>query len=135
MKLPQEFDPKAISDLTYKYLDALEMVQDMRRLRRRTGWSAYGNVNKDSYLFYVVGSDADPEPEPFVCFEILTKVVHRDFWPSRYPGEPDVEKLRRWFLTKGGVDRVAGYVNEVSRIEDTSGPSVLDRLLDDEDLL
>lgn len=134
MKLPQQIDLKEITDRTFKYLDALEMIQDMRRLRRKTGWSAYGNASKDTFLFYVVGSVEEPEPEPFACFEIQMKVVHREFWPSRYPSEPDVDKLRRWFFQNGGIDRIASYVNEVTQVDDTPGPSVLDRLLEDEDL-
>jgi hypothetical protein len=116
----------------------MEMMNDMRRLRRATGWSAtWIRTDEDLFIFHMIEfNEESPDLEFFAQFEVKIKDVYRDFWPGKYPGDPSVPKLRKAFFTKGGPSIIAQAVNEESKepeLPETA--SAWSRLLNDDDLI
>lgn len=132
-KLPIEIDPAAVNNATYKYTDAKELLKDIQRLRRKTGWVVSWLPDKKNFIFYVIGYDPDnADNDKFVHFQINPKAVQQNFWPSLHPEDPKVPELRRWFFEKGGPEKIAAYLNETPKEESSEGRSVWDRLRDDD---
>lgn len=138
MKLPQTIVPAEVNNSTYRYRDAMEMMNDMRRLRRTTGWTAsWVRTDEKLFVFHMIDFDTEnPDLEFFAQFEVKIQDVHREFWPGKYPGDPTVDKLRKAFFTKGGPSLVAQAVNETApepQLPETL--SAWSRLLSDDDEL
>jgi hypothetical protein len=136
VKLPQTIVPAEVNNSTYRYRDAVEMMDDMRRLRRTTGWTAsWVRTDEKLFIFHLVDFNSEnPDLEFFAQFEIKIKDVYRDFWPGKYPGDPTVGKFRTAFFTKGGPSIIAQAINEVSLEEQLpEAASAWSRLLRDDD--
>jgi hypothetical protein len=135
-KLPAEIDLTYVNNRTFVYTDGLEMLNDIKRLRRKSGWTVIWRPQPEKYVFHVIGmNDEDPEHEPFAHFEIRAKVLYANFWSSIHPKEPMMDQLRRWFFSNGGPDKVASYLNETAKDPDPlpEEASVWSRLLSDDD--
>lgn len=137
-KLPKEIDPALVNNGTFAYTDPVEMIEDMKRLRRRTGWVAFPMSGQPFTVFHLieVGDLEQVEKERFAHFEIELKVAHQRLWPSLYPGNPAVHQLRRWWMEdRNGLTKIATMVNEIPKEEDPlpEEASVWHRLLHDED--
>ncbi len=115
----------------------MEMIDDMRRLRRATGWTASWENTTDAFIFHLTDFDTeDPDLEFFAQFEVKVANVYKDFWPGKYPGDPTVPKLRKAFFTKSGPSLVAQTVNEIAKdpqLPETA--SAWSRLLSDDELV
>ncbi len=138
MKLPQKIVPAEVNNSTYRYRDAMEMMNDMCRLRRATGWSAtWLRTDEELFIFHMINfDDENPDLEFFAQFEVKVKDVYKDFWPGKYPDDPTIPRLRKAFFTKGGPSIIAQTVNEVSQepqLPETA--SAWSRLLSDDDLI
>jgi len=139
-KLPTEITSLSeVNNNTYTYLDPMEMLEDMKRLRRKFGWTAswMGSTNSGrNYAFHMVGPSAEsPDDEFFAQFEIRVDAVYQKLWPSLYPNDPNITKLRSWFFTKRGPHKVANWLNETTLKEPPALPdaaSAWSRLLSDD---
>lgn len=129
--------PSEVNNGTYRYRDAMEMIDDMRRLRRVTGWTATWVRTDEAFIFHLTDFDTeDPDLEFFAQFEVKVVSVYKDFWPGKYPGDPSVHRLRKAFFTKGGPSLVAQTVNEVPKeAQLPEAASAWSRLLSDDELV
>jgi len=136
-KLPQEIVVDEVNNNTYVYTDAMELVEDMRRLRRKTGWTAsFSHLSGQSFHFELVEQRAeDVDKEKFAHFRIPVRAVYQTLWPSLYGNDPDVSRLRQWFFARTGPDKVAAYVNEIPQETPLEGSSAMSRLLGDDELV
>jgi len=139
VKLPPDIDLTFVNNRTCTYTDTLEMLEDMRRHRRKSGWTCYpvGVVEAKIFKFSLELSHEDPDKDLFSYFTIPVKTVHRSLWPSLYPKEPNVEQLRRWFFTeRGGLHKIAALINEVVKEPEPvpEEASAWNRLMGDDDL-
>lgn len=138
-KLPQTIVPSEVNNSTYRYQDAMEMFEDMRRLRRATGWTAtWVKTASKAFVFHLTDYETENrELEYFAQFEVSIASVQRDFWPGKYGGDPRVLTFRKAFFSlQGGPSVIAQAVNETpvdSQLPETA--SVWNRLLGDDDLV
>jgi hypothetical protein len=127
-KLPKEIIIEEIHKVDYSYGDFVEMLEDIKRLRRKTGWLVLSITSSSSdNLVYLVAGD-----EGSASFGIPVKVLSRTLWTSRYPNNPEVGGLRRTIFGRGGVDKIAAMLNETPREADLEGPTPLDRILNED---
>jgi hypothetical protein len=144
-KLPEDFTPESIHGKTFRYTDAVEVMADMRRVRRQLGWS-FTWVGSDEdrkrfrfEAFTVNLDDIDvPEQERNCAFEVLAQAIYQNLWPSLHTDNPEVPQLRRLFVdTKGGGHGIASLVNETvpkaPPVVEATSQSALDMLLDDDE--
>lgn len=125
-KLPKEIVLEGLRDVTYTYLDFVEMLADMKRFRRWSGWHlsfVSPKESKGKTLLFLFSEDSYA-----ATFSISVATVARTLWPSRYPNDPSVGDLRRTLFSRSGVDKIVASVNAVSK-EEVFGPSILDLLL------
>lgn len=139
-KLPQEIVPSEVNNSTYVYVDAMGFLNDMKRLRRKTGWQiSWLRTTETHFIFHVTElGNPDSDQEFFAQFEIKIVHVYRDFWPSLHPDDPFVPQLRNWFMTRGGPYKIAAWLNETTTKEvdqPSEKASAWFRLLDDDELV
>ncbi len=139
MKLPTDIDLDAINKQRFTYMDALEMLEDMRRLRRKSGWVCHVKLTEKEFVFTLFSrsSDEDDSQDREALFVVPIRTVHRTLWSSLYPNEPTVPQLRRWFLSEGGgLYRIAATVNEIPQDPEPvpEGASAWNLLLGEDDL-
>ena len=133
-KLPKEFDLAGVCGQKFGYQDAVEMIEDMKRFRRFTGWTVWGGPGANTastFYFHFL----DPETEvSSVIFMILVRVVHRTLWSSFYPGDPTIDELRQRFFERDGegLVKIAKTVNEIPK-DDPEQVSVWTHILQDDD--
>jgi hypothetical protein len=132
-KLPSELKAEEINDKTFRYLDAVELMADLRRFRRHLGWTLHWTgvdpeAKRFRFSFY-------GEEDGTCSFEILHAAIYQNLWPSLHPQNPEVPRLRRLFIdTKNGCHEIAAWVNETQPLPpEETGPTALDQLLLDDD--
>lgn len=130
-KLPKEIVLEEIHKVNYIYVDFVEMFEDIQRLRRKTGWDvlAITSSSSEKDLAYLVAGD-----EGSAAFRISVRTLSATLWPTLYPNKPEVAEWRRVIFGRGGVDKIAAMLNDTPKESDLDGPTVLDRVLGDEDL-
>lgn len=136
MRLPADIDLSYVNNRTFAYTDALEMVEDMQRLRRASGWTCTAHNPDEHFRFQLVLWHEEADKELFTVFTIPVKTVHRTLWPSLYPNDPSVDQLRRWFFKeRGGLNKIAALINETEKAPEQlpEEASVWSRLLKDDD--
>ncbi len=137
MRLPADIDLDVVNGQRFTYKDAVDLLEDMRRLRRKSGWVCRAVSVSTEFVFELFWDHPEDDgfPDRGATFVILVRTVHRTFWPSLYPNDPSIDQTRRWFFERGGLHKIAAKVNETP--QDTELPeeaSALNRLLGDDDL-
>lgn len=138
-KLPEEIKTESeVNNNTYTYIDPVELLEGMKGLRRKFGWICNWIRTDKSFIFHMSAPDSsDLEDEAFAQFEIKVEAVYQKLWPSLYPNDPDIPKLRAWFFAKRGPNKVANWLNET--LKDAPAlpeeASAWSRLLSDDDLV
>lgn len=122
-KLPKDVVLEELLEADYTYTDFVEMLADMRRLRRLSGWHVTPLTSPKDFAFNFA------EAEHSVSFRIPFKTLAQSLWPSRYPDNPEVPKLRQLILGRRGEDRIAALVNTLPKSPPSEGPSLLDWVL------
>lgn len=128
-KLPKEIVLEEIHKVNYTYGDFVEMFEDIQRLRRKTGWCvmAIADISSKNLTYLVAGDEGS------AAFQIPLSTLSITLWPTLYPDKPEVAEWRRIIFGRGGVDRIAAILNDTPKEPNLEGPTVLDRILGEED--
>lgn len=110
--LPKQLSqPERFHGKRYRYADALELLEDVKRLRRATGWTIEHRVEKSKFSFLAT------DGTHLVSLEIDAYWISKDLWSVHHGGDPKVDELRHKFLDNPnrGMAELAQEMNQIPK--------------------
>lgn len=113
--LPSEIVPNQVLGKEYEYSGLFDMLEDIERLRRKTGWEVF-STDADQYCIFTVTRRIGEN----VTFKIRLDRLKRVDWPRSYLG---VDKIRNAFTRRTERQLIVKALNDLPQDIEATGPA------------
>ena len=129
MELPEEIVPEQILGQAFEYDSLLMMLDDIQRLRKKTGWMV-ASSDTDQHCVFILGVEHDLNVVFFKFEKARMRLVD---WPRSYLG---VDRIKYAFMRRAERLVLVKAFNQIPQEIDESlrgeARSVWERLSDDD---